>query len=401
MSTSFLYHAFNLKGVKYKTIEFSGNEIIFHAEMTRKLATCPVCRSKDVVYKGQKIRDLLLVRCAQKIFRLNLLIHRLSCQQCGNIRWPHLPFTQGKQRYVNSFAIFVNELLKFSTISSAADFLGVSWDLVKSIHKKNLSGLYKQISLRKVRYIAIDEFSIRKGHEYMTIVIDIETGRILHASRGKDINAVSGFLEKLSKKAKDLKAVAIDMSPAYFGAVRKYLPGIDIVFDRFHVTAMINRELDDHRREIQKSLEIIDRKTLKGSRFLLLANYDSLGPDRKARLDSLMESNHTLFVMHTMKEQLRLFWELPDVSTAENFLKTWCKDAVHSGILQLMKIGGILSGHRTTLLNYFKHKITCGKIEGINNKIKTLKRQAYGYRDMEYFMLRLFHLHVQRYSLTG
>jgi transposase len=102
-----------------------------------------------------------------------------------------------------------------------------------------------------------------------------------------------------------------------------------------------------------------------------------------------------------MKEQLRLFWEQPDLESARHFLETWCKDAREVGIKTLAKLAKTLAGYRTGLLNYFKHRISNATTEGLNNKIKTLKRQAYGFRDMEYFKLRLYHLHAQRYSLAG
>ena len=133
----------------------------------------------------------------------------------------------------------------------------------------------------------------------------------------------------------------------------------------------------------------------------LICYYDSLSADSKARLDALFAVNQPLFIIHSMKEQLRLFWECHTHTEAEAFLHAWCHDAMQSGIKQLAKVGKTLAGYRTGLLNYFLHPITSGAVEGLINKIKTLKRQAYGFRDNEYFKLRLYHLHQQRYSLSG
>lgn len=142
-------------------------------------------------------------------------------------------------------------------------------------------------------------------------------------------------------------------------------------------------------------------QTPKGSRFLLPKNYDSLSVDHKERLHDLLCANESLFTAHCMKEQFRLFWEQPDLESARHFLETWCKDAREDGIKKFAKLAKTLAGYRTGLLNYFKHRISNAATEGLNNKIKTLKRQAYGFRDMEYFKLRLYHLHAQRCSLTG
>jgi transposase len=307
----------------------------------------------------------------------------------------------GKHRYTRSFALTVLDLLRFGTIQAVAHYLGVGWDLVKEIHRSKLRGLYRRLPLQKVRYLGIDEFSIRKGHTYMTVFLDLERGRILHAVEGRSKEAVEPFLKKLAKKGTHLQAVAMDMSRSYIWAVREQLPHIAIVFDRFHVMALMTDAVDELRRELQRELDEVGQNTLKGSRFLLLQNYDSLSPQRKVRLDALLQVNQPLYEMHTMKEQFRLVWEKGSYEEGRAFLETWCQDALASGITQLKKVAKTLATYRTGILNYFTHKITNAITEGITNKIKTLKRQAYGFRDMEYFKLRLYHLHTQRYSLTG
>lgn len=401
MSTSILYHAFGVRGIHYESTHYFGDCISINARMTDQFIKCPECGSRQAVFKGQKRRLLRMSPLGRKRCFLNLLLHRLKCRECDHLWWPTLPFMDGKHRYVRSFALTVLDLLKFGTIRSVAEFLGVGWDLVKDIHKNKLSSLYRTIPLHKLKYIGVDEFSLRKGHEYMTIFIDIESGRILHAVEGKNKEDLRPFLEKLSRKAKKLKAVAMDMSGSYYSAVRQWLPGVDIVFDHYHVSALMNQAMDEIRRGQQKELDELGQKTLKGNRFLLLRNYDSLNPDRKVRLDALLQANQPLFLAHTLKEQLRLFWEKEDIESAKSFLDVWLKDAMNSGIRVLARVAKTLAGYRTGLLNFFIHGITSAVVEGTNNKIKTLKRQAYGFRDMEYFKLRLYHLHTQRYSLTG
>ena len=332
---------------------------------------------------------------------LEVVLHRLKCRECSVLWWPTLPFMIGTHRFVRSFALTVLDMLRFSTIRSVAEYLGVGWDMVKNIHKERLQFLYRKIPLNEVSTIGIDEFSFKEGHHYMTVVTDLETGRVLHAVEGKGKEDIRPFLQTLARKAKKLQAVAMDMSSAYFAAVIETLPGVDIVFDRFHIMALMNQAIDELRRDHQRQLDFLGQQTLKGSRFLLLQNYDSLAPDRKARLDALLQVNSPLFVIHSMKEQLRLFWEKGGYKEAEQFLAVWCRDAMNSGIRALKRVGKTLGAYRTGLLNYFKHPITSGAVEGLINKIKTLKRQAYGFRDPEYFKLRLYHLHTQRYSLAG
>ena len=401
MSTSILYHAFGLRGIEYKATHFVADRIIFSAEMNDQCVRCPECGCRDASFKGQKRRWFVMSPIGRKKCLLELILHRLKCRRCSALWWPTLPFMTGTHRYVRSFALTVLDMLRFSTIRSAAEYLGVGWDLVKNIHKERLQFLYRKIPLSEVTTIGIDEFSFKQGYHFMTVVTELDTGRILHAVEGKGKDDIQPFLETLARKAKGLKAVAMDMSSAYFSAVRESLPHVDIVFDRFHIMALMNQAIDELRRDHQRELDVLGQQTLKGSRFLLLQNYDSLAPERKGRLDALLQVNAPLFVIHSMKEQLRLFWEKDDRKEGEEFLAVWCKDAMASGIKALIRVGKTLGAYRSGLLSYFKHHITSGAVEGLINKIKTLKRQAYGFRDPAYFKLRLYHLHTQRYSLAG
>lgn len=140
---------------------------------------------------------------------------------------------------------------------------------------------------------------------------------------------------------------------------------------------------------------------LKGNRFLLLRNYENLEPEFKNRLEAILEVNEPLFKAHALKEQFRLFWRQDSVQKAWVFLDQWILDAQATGIRKLRKMADTLNEHRIGLLNYFKHRISNAAAEGINNKIKTMKRQAYGFRDISYFKLRLYHLHEQRYAFVG
>jgi len=204
----------------------------------------------------------------------------------------------------------------------------------------------------------------------------------------------------------------MDMSKSYKSAFEEYLPEIDIVFDRFHLMQIVNKSVDNVRKNQQNVLDKEGIKTLKGGRFLPLWNYEKLDPLKQERLQSMLEANEPLFIMHSMKEQLRLLWTLSNKDEARAYLVDWILEAISvtndhtplygkSVLSPLKRLAFTLMRHYRGILNYFKHFITNGRAEGINNKIKTLKRQAYGYRDMEYFKLRLHHLHKQKHQLVG
>lgn len=402
MSTSLLYHAFGLRGVKYISTEYEKGSTIFRAEVTPTIENCPVCGNWETIRKkGCKERVLRLVPIGMRPCFLRLQIWRIECKRCGALRWPKLPFVKGKARHTRRFARFAIDLVHWMTVLGVARVLGVGWDLVKDIHKKHLKSKYKAPPLKDLKYLGIDEFSIRKGQSYMSIFVDLKSGRILHAVEGKAGKDITPFLKVLRRKAPKLEAIAMDMSSAFMSAVEQHLPGVAIVFDHYHVSALMNKGIEDLRREQQSQLDEEGKEVLKGSRFLLLKNYETLDQEKQSRLDQLLQANAPLLTLHTMKEQFRQFWQKDSIDEAITFLDAWCTDAENSGVKELKKIASTIMHHSHGLLNYYFHRISCGLVEGINNKIKTLKRQAYGFRDMTYFKLRLYHLHNQGYSLTG
>ncbi|HLY69310.1 MAG TPA: ISL3 family transposase [Puia sp.] len=369
--------------------------------MTHQNISCPKCNCQDSHFKGQKIRRFKMTPIGSKKCYLDVVLHRLKCLECDHQWWPRLPFMKGKFQMTRSLIQYAFDLLSISTIQDISRLLGISWNVIKKIHKMKLEKLYRKIDLKKVKYVSVDEFAIKKGQEYMTVFSDIESGRIIHAVESRKVEHIVPFLLKLARKANNLKAIAMDMSVSYISAVQNFLPGVDIVFDHFHVNALMNKTLDEIRKDQQQNLNQREEKVLKGNRFLFLKNYEDLEPEFKDRLEAILQINEPLFKAHALKEQFRLFWQQGSVKKAWIFLDQWISDARATGIRRLKKMAETLDKHRIGLLSYFKHGITNAAAEGINNKIKTMKRQAYGFRDMEYFKLRLYHLHEQRYAFVG
>jgi transposase len=400
MPASMLYHTNQITDIQVENVEYFESKIIYHAIYQPKKSSCPSCAHSSYNLDGIKIRTLRMAPLADKAAILSLKIHRFKCCNCDRVWWPPILFVKGKRRTTISFDRFVIKMMQFATIKHVATFLGVSWGLIKNIHKAYLKEKHKGIDFEVLRYIGIDEFSIRKGHEYMTIFINLETGEIIHAVEGKSMASVSPFFLELKEKAKHLKAIAMDMNAAYASVTKIHLPDVDIVFDRFHVVALLNTVIDEIRRDQQAKCNAVGLKAIQGMRFLLLSNYEKLNPKKQSSLECLLEVNKPIAIAHAMKEQIRLFWMKSTVQEGCKFLGWWIIDAIETGICELAKAGRTFLRYWEGLTNYFKHKITNGKTEGINNKIKTMKRQAYGFRDMEYFKLRLYNLHTVNHSFV-
>lgn len=402
MSTSKVFYALiNDKSAIFQSVEFYSDHIIFRGRLKKNTKKCPCCRSFNVRIKETKERTFRMMNLGNTRTHLKIKVHKVWCQKCDKKAWIEPPFTEGKLPMCKSFIKYIIQLTAMSTLLCVALFLGLQWKTVKNIDKTNLSKRKKQFSFKKLRYISIDEIAIKKGHKYMTIFTDITTGQIIHAVEGRNEEALRFFLRLLSIKAKRLRGIGVDMSAAYASSIKKHLPNVSIIFDRFHVTKLLNNTIDKIRRSEYAKCQNKGLRVLKGQRFLLLRNFIDLEDEQKSSLHKLLEVNHSLAIAHSMKEQFRLFWQCSSKSEGTRFLCWWIIQAMESGVQELAKTARTLLHHAQGLISYFEHKIDNGKAEGINNKIKVVKRQAYGFRDQEYFKLRLYNLHKKEYQLVG
>jgi transposase len=287
------------------------------------------------------------------------------------------------------------------TLSDVAELTLLSWDAVKNITKSHLAKDYGKPALRGVHYLGIDEVHLGKKTRYYTIVLDLEDGRILWAKPGRGKEALRGFWRRLRVAQAQIQAVATDMSAAYWSAVLEHLPDAALVFDKFHILKLMNERLDDLRREMVREAEGPLKLRIKGTRFLLLRNPQNLVREQIPKLDEALRLNEPLLLGWYMKEELRELWSQTSRDQMEAFLKDWCDKASQTGIGQILKMAKTLRTHASGILAYADHPITTGKLEGVNNKIKTLTKQAYGFHDENFFILKLLSLHHAKYKLLG
>jgi transposase len=293
------------------------------------------------------------------------------------------------------------------SIQDAAELTGLSWDTVKEIHKTHLRRKYKSFNLKKVQHIAIDEVYLGKKRKYITLVLDLRTGRVIHIGQGKGKDALKSFWRRLKRSKAKIQAVATDMASGYIATVLEQLPKADLVLDHFHLVKWFNDKLSLLRRQLYHQATSMEKAVLKGSRWLLLKAPENLKAhhdrkkDERVRLQAALELNQPLAIAYYMKERLRLLFQCADRDRANNELTAWIREADSSGIRILKDAARKLLVWKPFILNWHNHRISTGKLEAINCKIGTLQRNAYGYRDEEYLKLRIFNLHSSTYALTG
>jgi transposase len=404
MSTSLLYHGFGVRGYRYVKTGYVGGEVVFTIEQPRESYRCPVCGSDHVIGRGQNCRRFRTVSIGSKPVCLMLAVPRVECHDCGVVRQVKIGFADPRVTYTHAFERYALELSQYMTIQDVADHLCISWDVIKEIQKADLKRRFDRPKLKHLRQIAIDEISTAKGHVYLTLVLDLESGAVVHVGRGKGGDALKEFWTRLRRSGAKIEAVATDMSPAYIDAVTTHLPGARLVFDRFHVIKLYNDKLSELRRALYHQLQdTLQKNVLKGTRWLLLKRPEHLDPTRNEpkRLQEALRLNEPLATAYYLKEELNEVWNEDDEEAAQGVLMDWILYAESTGIRMLQNFAKTLRLHAMGILAYYDHPISTGPLEGTNNKIKTMKRQAYGFRDQEFLRLKILGIHQTKYALVG
>jgi transposase len=404
MSTSLLYHAFGLRGYDYVKTEYTGGTVVFTVQQRPHTCRCPHCGSREIIHHGHESRSFKTVPIGRKPVWIVLPIPRVECRCCRLTRQVTLPFADPRRRYTKAFERYALELSRLMTIQGVAQHLGVGWDTIKDIQKRDLQHRFKRPRLSKLKQIAIDEISIGHGQRYLTVVLNLETGAVVFVGDGKGADALDPFWGRLRAAQAKVEAVATDMSAAYIQAVREHLGDAVHVFDHFHVIKLFNEKLSDFRRELHReATDQLHKEVLKGTRWLLLKNPENLDPKKKERerLEEALRMNQPLATVYYLKEDLRQIWNQADKATAARVLDDWIRRAEASCIKMLQQFAGTMALYRTGILAYYDCRISTGPLEGTNNKIKTMQRQAYGFRDQEFFKLKIYALHEAKYALVG
>src|SRR3990172_2118350 len=206
MSTSLLYHAFGVRGYQYQRTEYAGGAVTFVITQPRESYACAVCGSGDVIGKGKQERTFRTVPVGAKPVYLALAVPRVECRECGAVRQVRIGFADPRVSYTRVFERYALELSKCMTIKDVAQHLGISWDVIKEIQKRHLKRRFGKPKLRHLKQIAIDEISTGKGHHYVTIVMDLESGAVVHVGEGKGGEALKPFWKRLRGSGAKIEA---------------------------------------------------------------------------------------------------------------------------------------------------------------------------------------------------
>jgi transposase len=325
-------------------------------------------------------------------------VARVRCVGCGPTT-EAISWVRHHARLTKRFEKFVSDLASKLSIKDVAEFFRLSWATVKRIDKKRLRKEFGVIDLSGVRQIAIDEFSLHKGQRYATVVMDAERRRVIWVGNGRRREDLRSFFTLLGAEGcSRIEAVVMDMSDAYEKETRANCPNATIVYDLFHMmahftTTVVDRVRMDETNRIarpQKRPSVQKKRAvLKGTKWLLLHNRENLSAAERIKLKELLSLNYRLYVTYVLKDAFRDLWRYSYRGAALRAWRQWYSWAVRSRIDPLVRYAKKLKHRLSGILSHCIYRLNTSVLEGINNKIKVLKRMAYGYRDDEYFFLKI------------
>lgn len=341
----------------------------------------------DISQRRVRERDLFQYRVW-----LDVPVRRVRCASCG-LRQESIQWLAGRQRLTRSMISWVEALVRLMPVQHVAKLLGLHWHTVKSIDKARLQREVVEPDREGIRRLVMDEFALFKGHRYATVVIDADSQQVLWVGEGRSRREVRPFFEWLGSHAcARIEAVAMDMNTALDLETQHHCPQARIVYDLFHVVAKFGREVVDRVRVDQANQLRHDkpgRKVIKRSRWLLLRNRDNLKQEQIVQLEELLAANQSLMTVYVLKDQLKELWYAPTEEDARDRWKEWFSLAMGCGLAPVQQFAKRLAGYVEGIIASAAYRLNTSVLEGMNNKIKVIKRMAYGYRDNDYFFLKI------------
>ncbi len=354
--------------------------------------TCPECGAELAIYDHAEERQWRhLDSCAYQTY-LHARIPRVSCPKDG-VRQVGISWAEEKSRFTMLFERLAIDVLLQCDVSGATRILNISWDEAWHIKERAVARGQAKKRQQAVRHIGVDEKAIAKGHQYMTLVCDIDRGTVEHVSEDRKQESLEQYYQGLSAEQKEaIEAVAIDMWDPYVAATKNHIADAEgkIVYDRFHIMGHLNKAVDKVRKQEHRQLMAEDDDILKGSKYMWLYSKENIPEHSRHEFDILKNEALKVSRAWAIKESLRELWSYIYPATAHKFWKRWYFWATHSRLEPIRAAAEILKRHIANILTYFQHRITNAVSEGLNSKIQTIKKMAYGFRNKDHFKIAIY-----------
>jgi len=389
---------FNLKAL----FEFAGcvvekilvETIGVQVSMRRDRRTKPHCPHCQVALKEVRegeiaVYDLPLADRAAVWVKLPAVQGR--CPKCRELSTPRPPEVHPTRNATWRLMRMVAAWASVCPASDVAAMFEIGESTVRRYETDVLEADLPEPDLDNLEVLLVDEKSVRKGHGYVTVVLNGRTGELLHMAEGKKKESLESFFATLTGEQKaGIRAVCIDRNGAYRSVLAERLPKAEVVHDRFHIIANLNAAIDEVRRSEWRAAQADGKKVIKGSRYLLTMARENLDDDGLGRLLELTRLNERLSASYILKEEFRLIYSTAaSVRSARAKMRRWCATVLASGIAPLVRFANGLLRDLPAVTAFFKHRITSGRIEAFNNQIARLIHRACGMTNLKHLFLKM------------
>ncbi len=338
---------------------------------------CPSCGGNDCPAYDTDQMTWRHLNFFQHEAYLNARVPRIRCDKCG-IRKVQVPWARSDSGFTLLFEAMVMQMISAMPVRAVARMVGEHDTRLWRVLHHYVDQARARMAVSEVKKLAIDETAARRGHDYVTLFVDIDRARVLFATDGKDAATVAAFADDFAAHGGDPKAISevcIDMSPAFISGVADNLPNAAVTFDKFHAVKIINDAVDEVRRSEQRK-----NAELRGTRHIWLRNPQNLSDRQKATLEALPTQHLKTARAYQIRLSFQDFYDQPATEQARTYLKKWYFWATHCRLEPMIKAAKTVKRHWDGILRWFDSKIANGLIEGINSLVQAAKAKARGYR---------------------
>jgi len=375
-------------------LDVAGHRVdIWVAHESGAVWSCPQCGRELSCRDHAEERVWRHLDTCQFQTHLHARIPRVDCPGHGVVQ-VRVPWAEARSRFTLLMErLVIDVLTQCATVSGACRLLGLSWDEAWGVMERAVARGRRRKQAKVIPHVGVDEKAFRKGHDYMTVVCDLDAASVEYVAEDRTKESLEGYWKGLSQaQLEGIESVSMDMWPAYIGATLAQVPGAQekIVFDRFHIMQHMNAAVDTVRKQEHKELLAQQDDTLKGTLHVWRYARENLPERYRATFAWLRRLNLKVGRAWAIKESLRALWDYSSLGWAKRFFVKWFWWATHSRLEPVREVAHLLKRHLHNILTYCKLRVTNAVAEGLNSKIMAIKRRACGYRNKEHFKIAIY-----------
>lgn len=391
-STTLLRNILALQHTRILAVSFDDDGLVIDVAPSWRVARCCECRRPVHASYDRDERTWRHLDLGGMQARLRYVQKRVSCPACG-VRVEQVPWADPASGFTKPFENQVGFLAQKCDRTTVARLMRIGWRTVGRIIGRVVARAEAQgpDPLDGLRFIGVDELSYRKHHKYVTIVTDQVSGRVIWAAEGKNADTLGKFFAQLGhERCAALEGVTLDLSAAFIKAVREAAPQAKLIFDRFHVQKLVHEALDEVRRDLARTADATEKKSIKGTRYALHKRDWNLTPLERGKLEDLEAFNKPLYRAYLLKEMIVAALDGRQPNVARDKITQWLASARDSGLAPFQKAARTIGKHIDGVIEYVRTGLSNGRIEGLNGKARTLTRRAYGFHSAASLISLLF-----------